>query len=247
VVLKRLEMRRLPEARAIVVQGRERAALLAKDSPFSERRVIIIPNSPPGPRQENLPKNFFNQRLDIPSDATIVLHAGMIGPVTRSREIAAASISWPEKFVLVFHAATDLSPLHPYLLSVQAAGGARVFLSLEPVPFQMIDTVYAGARIGLVCYQPIDANYATTLSASGKLTYCLRNGLPVVIVANTAPLFMDRWKCGVCVSDISEIGEALAMIAADYVRFSEEAKVCYDEMFDFGRAFDRLMTLAESQ
>jgi hypothetical protein len=238
-------MRRLEKARAIVVQDRERAHLLAKDSAFDQRRIAIVPNGPPGPRRDDLPRDFFTQRFDILPSATIVLHAGFIHPFMNSREIAAASTSWPENFVLVFHDCVKTSPTDSYRRSVQAAGGNRVFLSLDPVPFDTIDVVYAGAQIGLVSYERRDANFATALMASGKLAYYLRNGLPVVLVSDRRASFVDRWECCVCVSDISEIGNALAMIAADYARFSREAKQCYDEIFDFGRAFDRLMVLAE--
>jgi hypothetical protein len=245
ILLKRLEMRRLEKARAIVVQDRERAHLLAKDSAFDQRRIAIVPNGPPGPRRDDLPRDFFTQRFDILPSATIVLHAGFIHPFMNSREIAAASTSWPENFVLVFHDCVKTSPTDSYRRSVQAAGGNRVLLSLDPVPFDMVDVVYAGAQIGLVSYDRRDANFATALMASGKLAYYLRNGLPVVLVSDRRASFVDRWECCVCVSDISEIGNALAMIAADYARFSREAKQCYDEIFDFGRAFDRLMVLAE--
>jgi hypothetical protein len=245
LVLKRLEMLRLPKARAIVVQSWQRADLLAQDVVNVKERVTIVPNGPPEPRQESLPRDFFIKRFDISPTATIVLHAGMIDPIMNSCEIAAASKRWPNNFVLVFHERRKVSPTDPYLRAVQTAGGTRVFLSLDPVPFEMVDVVFAGAKIGLVCYRPINSNFATTLMSSGKLVYYLRNGLPVVLVANRPPEFADRWKCCICVPDVDEIGGALTMIASDYDRFSQQAKECYDDIFDFGRAFDRLMTLAD--
>ena len=87
----------------------------------------------------------------------------------------------------MFHTPFKRLPSDPYLRSLQAAGGNRVFLSLAPVPFDMVDIVYAAARIGLVSFSPVDSNFATTLMSSGKLRYYLRNGLPVVILAACAP------------------------------------------------------------
>src|SRR5207302_3242177 len=121
------------------------------------------PNGPPNPRNVPLPRDFFIQRFGIEPGTIIVLHAGLIDPVVRSHELAAAAASWPDNFVLIFHERYKANHLDPYVRAVQAAGGTRVLLSLEPVPFEMIDLVYSGAQIGLVCYEPSDANLATTL------------------------------------------------------------------------------------
>ncbi len=171
-----------------------------------------------------LPRDFFTRRFNIPSTATIVLCAGMIGPLAHSREIAAASTSWSPNFVLVFH--ERLRNPSGYLQSVQAAGGNRVFLSLDPVPFNAVDVVFAAAHIGIVSYKPVHSNYATTLMSSGKLSYYLRNGLPVVVVTHSPPPFMKEWMCGLWVAEIGEIGQALIEITADLWLVSEQAKRC---------------------
>jgi hypothetical protein len=243
--LKRLEIRRVPEARAIVVQGRERRDLLAKDIVFRDERVVIVPNGPPVLPDENLPRDFFYRRFNIPPSTKIVLHAGMIEPVVGSEELAAAAASWPGNFALIFHSSEKRSPEEPYLRAVQEAGGKRVILSLEPVPLEMVDRVYAGAHIGLIFYKPINANYATTWESSGKLVYYLRNGLPVVIVADSPTSKLDEWGCGIWVPDFAGISNAIQKIMADYGRFSANARRCYDENFDFRKAFDRLMAVVE--
>jgi len=244
-VLKRLEIRRVPEARAIVVQGRERRELLAKDIAFRDELVVTVPNGPPEPPDENLPRDYFYRRFNIPPSTKIVIHAGMIEPVVGSEELAAAASSWPGNFVLIFHSSEKRSPDEPYLRAVQEAGGKRVILSLEPVPLEMVDRVYAGAQIGLIFYKPINANYATTWESSGKLVYYLRNGLPVVIVADSPTSKLDEWGCGIWVGDFTGISAAIQTIIADYGRFSANARRCYDENFDFRKAFDRLMAVAE--
>jgi hypothetical protein len=243
--LKRLEMRRIPEARAIVVQGRERRELLARDIAFRDELIVIVPNGPPAPPDENLPRDFFYRRFNIAPSTKIVLHAGMIEPVVGSEELAAAAAPWPHNFALIFHSSEKRSPDEPYLRAVQQAGGKRVILSLEPVALEMVDRVYAGAHIGLIFYKPINANYATTWESSGKLVYYLRNGLPVVIVADSPTSKLDEWGCGIWVRDFAGISAAIQTIIADYGRFSANARRCYDENFDFRKAFDRLMTVAE--
>jgi hypothetical protein len=243
-VLKKLEIRRLPTARAIVVQGWQRADLLARDSTFNRNQVAIVPNGPASQRDENLPTDFFVRRLGIAPTSTIVLHAGMIDPAVCSLEIAAAAASWPDGFVLVFHERRKTDPYHPYIREIESAGRGRVFLSLDPVSFDVVDQIYAGGHIGLICYAPIDLNFATTLVSSGKLTYCLRNGIPVVIVAKCPPRFLLDWRCGICVSQIDEIGDALVTLSCNYSEFSAEARRCYDQIFDFAGGFDQLIRIA---
>jgi hypothetical protein len=124
---------------------------------------------------------------------------------------------------------------------VQEAGGGRVFMSLDPVPFDQVDKVYAGADIGIVCYQIADQNEQTGWSSSGKLVYYLRHGMPIVIVTAECPSIIRESNCGKWVTDVAHIGEALEEIAEDFDGYSSRARATYNSLFDFGSAFDRLM------
>ncbi len=117
-----------------------------------------------------LPRDYFSRKFQIPAGARIVLHAGLISPAFLSLEVADAVSSWPPEFVLVFHERQHREPTEPYLQDVQCAGGGRVFLSLDPVPFDAVDMVYAGADVGLISYAqtPFDANVATAWASSGS-------------------------------------------------------------------------------
>ena len=241
--LKRHELRRLSGARAIVVQAPERRALFERDIKLPLDQYLEIPNGPPHAVSADLPKNFFSSRFPIPPGARVVLHAGLISSSYLSLEVAHTVPNWPPDFVLVFHERQHRDPREPYLQAVQRAGGERIFLSLDPVSFDKVDEVYAGADIGLVCYAgtAIDANQTTAWASSGKLVYCLRHGLPVVIVSSPCPSILADWPFGVWTPGVDGVGPALAKIAADYDAYAARARQAYAAHFDFSAAFGRLM------
>jgi hypothetical protein len=244
--LKRREMRMLPIADVVVIQTRERLRLLTQNVRISEQRVVFVPNSPNAPRDPNCRRDFFNELFEIATERTIVLHAGWIDPIFRSLELASACSSWPDDFVLVFHERERRDLGDPYIAAIKKAGGDRVKLSLNPLPLEQIDTVYASASIGLVCFEAIDANFASMLGSTGKLAYYLRWGLPVIFVCTQRPALLDQWDIGLWVSKTEDVAHALEAVKSDYARYSQNAKNYYAECFDFKRAFIRMMGVYES-
>ncbi|HXZ67845.1 MAG TPA: hypothetical protein VEH07_04580 [Alphaproteobacteria bacterium] len=239
--MKRHELQRLNDARAVVVQSEIRRALIEQDLGSRIERYVEVPNAPALPMPANLGVDFFSIRFPIAKDAWIVLDAGFISSSLLSLEIAQTVPSWRRDFVLVFHERQHRDPAEPYLQAVREAGGERTFLSLNPVPFDQVDTVYAGADIGIVCYQTAEQNEATAWASSGKLVYYLRHGLPIIIVTDKRPTLFDKWRCGVWVENVEGIKAALEAITDDYTNYSTGAKHAYAALYDFGAAFDRLM------
>ncbi|MBN9589569.1 MAG: hypothetical protein BGN85_06735 [Alphaproteobacteria bacterium 64-11] len=239
--VKRHEIRRLGQALAVVVQSPVRRAIIEEDLPAPLPNYVEVPNAPSVPMPASLQRDFYSRRFPIPPGAWVVLHSGFISTSLMSLEIAKSVPSWPEEFVLVFHERQPRDPQEPYLRAVQQAGGARTFLSLKPVPFAEVDNVYAGAHIGLVCYQTAEVNEATAWASSGKLVYYLRHGLPIIVIMPECPPILSECRCGEWVSDFDGIGPALARIAADYDSYAARARATYDKLFNFHGAFDRLM------
>jgi len=244
--MKRHELHRLEQARAVVVQSPVRRALLEEDLKAPLSRYVEVPNAPSQPIPADLRRDFYSNLFPIPSGARIVLHSGFISTSLMSLEIAQTAPAWPRDFVLVFHERQQRNPQEPYLQAVQRAGADRVFLSLNPVPFDEVDTVYAGADIGLVCYQTAELNEATAWASSGKLVYYLRHGLPIVVVMPQKPPILADWACGVWTPNVEGIGAALTEIAADYDTYSQCARDAYNALFNFSTAFDHLMIAATS-
>lgn len=239
--MKRRELKRLPEARAVVVQSKIRLAIIEEDLPQPLGNYVEVPNAPAQSAPANLRKDFYRSRFPISQNAKVVLHSGFISMSLMSLEIAQTAPSWPTGFVLVFHERQHRDPDEPYIEAVQRAGSPRTFMSLDPVPFEEVDNVYAGADFGIVCYQTIEANEATAWASSGKLVYYLRHGLPIIVVMPQCPSILSEWRCGEWVANFEEIGPALTVIAADYENYSARARQAYAALFDFHAAFERLM------
>ena len=245
--IKRNEIRSLPRAAAVVIQAPDRAAYLTEGTGLSRDRIVLVPNGPIGPRSTDLPRDFFARRFGLATGKKVVLHAGMLGDDVRSLELAQSVPTWPEPFVLVFHERSPRDPAEPYLRRIAEEGGARVYLSLDPVPFEEIEKVYAGADIGVVSYAALNVNSGTGASASGKVAYYLRQGMPILALTDVCPAVIEQYRCGVWVRSAGEIAAALSEIAADWAGFSARASHCYDDHFDFHKAVDNLMaTVAKS-
>ncbi len=238
--MKLHELKRLNEARAVINQGPVRRALLEQDLGMPIARYVEVPNAPSQPMPEDLADNFFTSRLPIPPDSWIVLHSGFISTSLLSLEIAGTVATWPKDFVLVYHERQLRDPREPYIQAVRDAGGERTFFSLNPVPIADVDRVYAGADIGLVCYETAELNKTLAWASSGKLPYYLRHGMPIIIVTPECPSLISDWQCGVWVVDVSQLSKALATIASDYAGYSQRARKAYKAIYDFSAAFERL-------
>jgi hypothetical protein len=202
--------------------------------------VFFVPNGPYSQTVEVTSGTFFIDKFQLESDRVIVLHAGLISPDFLSREIAMACREWPAKYVLVFHEREKRKMTEPYLASVYEAGVGRALISADPLPLDRIGEAYSAAHIGLVAYADTDANVGTAWASSGKLTYYLKYGLPVVLVCKERPDILDEYCFGVWVSSPAQIGEALDKIMADYEGFRANAQRAFKSLFDFKSAFLKL-------
>ncbi|GJH13512.1 hypothetical protein CBA19CS11_31760 [Caballeronia novacaledonica] len=223
----------------VIAQDTERGRTLALENGFTEQRIACVPNSPMG-RPGRVDTSFFHRRFSLSSDIRIVLHAGMISSAVQPVALARAAASWPEPYRLLFHERQQRSPEDPFIREVAEASRNRAIMSLDPVPYDQLDSVFASAWAGVVYYaDDMGPNFNQIAAASGKLAFCLRNGVPVV-VRNLPSLqrMIDSTRCGVAVSQPSEILDALARIAEDYEGYRRRALSCFDDLLDFRPLFD---------
>jgi glycosyltransferase involved in cell wall biosynthesis len=244
-LLKNNEMARLPRAAAVVVQGPERAQLLTRDIPLRPEQIVTVPNGPADIDAARVSHAFFTERFDVPSSKLVVLSAGAIQENVGSLDFARVAATWSDRFVLALHERAKRSPEEPFIRELRRVGGERILLSLDPVPFEQVAEVYASAHIGLIYYEPMNVNYATGAHASGKLSYYLQHGLPVVAMGAGCPQFILDYRCGIAVERPEQIEAALVEIADAYDEYSENARRCWRELFDVDRAVDRLIDHVE--
>jgi glycosyltransferase involved in cell wall biosynthesis len=229
-------------AAAVVVQGTDRLAVLTRELRTTHRNVFILPNSPFAAEDLGRTRQTFDLRstLKIGPTKRVALQAGMINEVTCAEELA-RGFARQSDWALVLHERQKRAPSDPYLARLRELNSRNLYLSLDPVPYDEIDGVFAAADIGLAFYQskdPADENFRL-VSSSGKLPHYLKHRKPV-LVSNLPSLVevVEAYDCGLAIkdpSDADEIGAALERVLSRYEEMSRNAARCFTERYDFGR------------
>jgi glycosyltransferase involved in cell wall biosynthesis len=245
-MLKRLERVCHRKALLTIIQDQERAQSLMAENGVNSK-IAVVPNGPLGPRPQ-LSSNHFQRKFDLPSSQRIILQAGMIGPEALSLELASVVSAWPSTWTLILHERAKRDPSHPYLKKVQKAGGDRVLLSLEPVPYDELDFLISSGHIGIIVYdKKLGPNYSLMTTASGKLGHYLRCGLPVVCIDLPGLReIMSKYQCGLVVEDLQDVGQAIETIFRHYDFYEANAVKCYEEVYEFRVHFRQVLQVIET-
>lgn len=240
-MLAQLDRAALKGARFIAIQDAERLETLQAALGYKHPHAILVPNAPRSAMKSSPGSNWLRQRLGISESEfpIIVLQAGMIEDATYARELARAFYSVGAGRALALHERIARHAGDPYIRLLRHSNPRNLFLSLEPVDIDDLDSVYASASIGMAFYRPVDANFSQIAMASGKVGYYLKHGLPILTndIPSLARLVRDN-GIGAVVSDPSnpkELDSAIDRILHDYEAMSSNARRTFSERFDFDR------------
>lgn len=250
--LKRKEILVSRKAPVVIIQDQERAQLLAQDNQIPLKNFVLVPNAPLGPARRK-PSCYWHRQFGLPPDMRIVVYAGSLGQWTGIEQIVASVRSWPEKWALVVHTRYDAEATDDVVTLRELAPLGRVFFSLKPVARQEYEALLDGADIGIAFYVPTAGSTYTNRNihaigfSSGKISYYLRAGLPVIVnEASSISQLVERKRCGVSVRAGQDIGRAIGQIAQDYQEYSEQACKVFDNHLDFGRGFQEVISRIDS-
>ena len=96
-------------------------------------------------------------------------------------QFAKAASTWREKYKLIFHEREKRSKLEPFIQEILALSKNRALLSLDPVPYNKIDSIFLSSHIGLIAYnKAYGEGRENAHKASGKLGQFLKCGIPVI-------------------------------------------------------------------
>jgi hypothetical protein len=251
-LLERLAYRK---SECVIIQDEDRFKTLCEYNQYQHPQVFYLPNSSSSSEalvEEPQSKNYFREKFNLNEEkfSSIILQAGAIEDAVLSKELAQAFASVNNKCALVFHERQKREVDDPYMKLLQEINSKNLFLSLEPVAYEQIDRIYTSATIGLAFYKDINNNYSQISMASGKLSYYLKHSKPV-IVNNLQSLarLIEKYKIGVVIQDPLnplEIELAIERILSNYSFYSKNARICFDEEFDFAKKINPILSFIES-
>lgn len=231
-----------------IIQDAERAATLQKVNRLVEMPSVFVPVAATGPAFTDK-TSLLRARLHIPAHKHIILYAGLLAEWAMCLELAEAARQWPEDWVLVLHGFVPNNYEHyiAQLREAVAVSCGHALLSLEPVPYEQLDELLASADVGLALYRNLDENFYQISSASGKLAHYTKCGLPIVIVDfESTRRLMDRYGCGICIKDVSQVTPAVKTILENYDSFRSNAFDCYRDHYNYDVHFAAVIERIDS-
>lgn len=209
--LKKIERKYNKNAIISVSFDKQRALLLKEDNRLRNNSSIIIPNSIPGSAKKRR-STYLRDKFNIHSSKKIVLYTGGLANYNLTLETIQSTVTWPENAILVMHyfgSEESLLIIKDEILKT----GREIYISNEMLPFQDIKIIYQSADIGLALYGNMTVNHKFAGLSSGKMFNFLYNAVPVITNATDILLKnIKENKCGECINNISEIGNAINKI-----------------------------------
>lgn len=233
-LLKHLERKYHAAAIATIIQDEERGRLLLADNGITQSRMFYVPVAMLGEPIQSRGR-YFHNRFGLPNSERIILQLGNIHEHRQSQQIAKAAQTLPNGWTLVMHGlikpdmAEEISKLDVH---------SKIRLSRDLVDMHDLPELVSSADIGLVFYTDDNLNNYHTGLASDKMARHMQCGTPVITI--DFPSFrriVDKYKCGICVSDPQEMPHALRQIEADYESYRAGAFRCFADNYEFSRHF----------
>lgn len=236
-IYKQMERWANRRAACTLIQDDLRARMLSEDNGVPADTLLRFPVSSFGPAQR-VPNDSLRARFNIAPEDKVILCAGAIhSAFVPSEELIAAAQSWPLSWRLVLHSNVRLQTWErEKLRSLDKA--SRVLFSDDPIPYDRLPQFVAGADVGLALYRRCDDNIYNLGLSSGKLAEYARAGLPIVV--SDFPGIrerVERYRCGVNVAGMDEVGKGLASIFSDYETYSRNSR----EFFERELALENFM------
>lgn len=249
-VLERLAYKK---SECVLVQDEDRFKTLCEYNQYQHPQVFYLPNSASSSdasSQDTQFPNYFREILNLSENIFpyIVLQVGWIDEEIFLK-LARVFSSINKGYALVFHERLKRELDDPLIRALQEANPKNLFFSLNPLPYEQLYRIYDSATVGLIFYSDMNSNLSQISRASGKLSYFLKHGKPV-LVENLESLskLVEKYKIGVVIKDPSnslEIESAMRVILSNYSFYSENARICFDKEFDFAKKVQPILSFVE--
>lgn len=245
LVIRKFEKEFHHKSTATIVQDRFRATELMKMNNLQKATNLLVPITIAGAPYTKKGK-FFIEKFGLSDNIKIALQFGVIGQNRLAEEVALAAQILPDDWVLVFHGPIGSNRTARNIKRIDKKN--KVFLSTQMLQNDRIDELISSADIGLCFYRKKRMNDYHTGFSSEKLARYLKCGLPVITF--NYPTFIEsveKNKCGVCIADLGEMSNAIAVISSDYSEFRQNAILTYSSFFEFSKQFKRVTDFLDEQ
>lgn len=248
-ILKEQERRLVGKVAFVVSPDAERAEILSRDSGVPLEKIVCVPNSPLG-SAERKRSNYLRERFNIPSDATIILHAGSLSVWSCVPELIKSTQDWPDDWVLVCHVRNDWYKLNQdYIHALHClAKPGRVIFSFDPLPRKEYPMLVQSADIGVAFYNVQDGSTLTKDNirhiglSSGKLAYYLQAGLPVLVNDNPSlSRLVKTHECGEVSENPASTAESIRGIIRNYGRYSSNSIELFNGKLEYESNFKNVL------
>jgi len=207
----------------------ERADFIREENRLgAPHRIFVVPNAQPG-SAERLASRYYPDVLGLPPAARVLLHAGSLW-WSAANELVEAAQGWAGDWVVVFQGRLAM-PRNGW------RDTSHIRRSEQVLPASLLDYATSSASIGLALYDASKVNNRLMSTASGKVALYMKNALPVIATDQSGFAWLERERCGVCVSSVQEIPAAADRIWRDYDAYAGNVRRYYDSQMEFEKHF----------
>lgn len=234
-----------------IVQDEERGEQLEHENHLRAVNRMLLPLASAGPGVLGLKR--LRDGLNISAEKKVAILMGSVSDWAMTRELVSSVTNWPDDWVLIVHeryGQTSRS-LGNVLAEIAPLVGKKVFLSNAATDsVDDMGSILAGVSAGLAFYKPVfigpylGKNLIHLGLASGKISTCLRYGVPVI--TNEIGLYAEearKFRFGRVVDVPEQIAETLCQF--DHVTSGNNAKDYFEHKLDFNLYADALWAKIE--
>jgi glycosyltransferase involved in cell wall biosynthesis len=227
-------------AAGTIIQDPDRARVLFEHNglDMAKATIFYVPVSvlggPYRPRS-----GYLHESLAIPRVQKIILYFGNIWERRYVLELTQAAQGFPDDWTLVMHGEAAVSTMEKIKGMDRRQ---KVILSQKMVPAERIQEIIASADVGLLFYSGETQNERLTAFASEKMALYMQCGVP--FVGFDYPGFRrlaDEDRCGVVVSRIEQLPEAIAVILRSHDPFRQNAHRAFGKHYCFADSFAKVV------
>jgi hypothetical protein len=185
--IKRIEQAASRNVSLWVIQDEERAACLQAENSLDSNRLMLLPLASLGAGAQATPR--LRDELKIPFHKKTAILMGSIADWAMAKDLILSVLTWPDDWVLIIHDRYGLTRqrLSGLIDKIEPLLGQKIFISnAASDAVDDMSHILAGINVGLAFYKPIyigpylGKNLAHLGLASGKISTCLRYGVPVI-------------------------------------------------------------------